>query len=452
MAKYWKKLRKTLNTWYNRGLTLIGKVQVINTLIASLFVYKMMVLPLIPKDIVKNINNIIRNFIWNNKKAKIAYNILQLPKRQGGLGLVNLEHKEYALKATWPQILQKEPEYAQIVYSLIHCSVLQEDIWRCSIAPEDVKGLRISSEFWRNVLWCWSNYNYYYQMKEENQLIWLNSRIRVKGKPFMWADVYKRGLRYVYQLFEKGTFKSSQQVWEEYGLTQLRHNSLKVSIPKEWITIFTTRSQQTFLPVPPHNYDIAIITEGIGLSRKIYKYISEDISSIQYKYVKWVQDIGPDFCENIEEFANLHMDIYRTTNVPKYRSFQYRLLQRGLVTNVHLHKWNMIPNSMCTYCQSEVETVCHLFVECPMVRTLWEKVLEYIQYKFETKDRIEINAKNIICNKISPTSSDSIIFICLITKQYIYRQRCQKGNIHFNNLRTVLHQVENIEKKYSFEE
>ena len=47
------KVKKTLDAWYNRGLSLIGKIQVVNMLIASLFVYKMMVLPLIPKHILK---------------------------------------------------------------------------------------------------------------------------------------------------------------------------------------------------------------------------------------------------------------------------------------------------------------------------------------------------------------------------------------------------------------
>ena len=71
------KINKILNAWYNRGLSLIGKIQVVNTLIASLFVYKMMVLPTIPDNIIKNIDNIIRDFIWNKKKSKISYQVLQ---------------------------------------------------------------------------------------------------------------------------------------------------------------------------------------------------------------------------------------------------------------------------------------------------------------------------------------------------------------------------------------
>ena len=65
-----QKVKTVLNAWYNRGLTLVGKIQVVNTLIASLFVYKMMVLPIIPRKIVKLVDNVICEFLWNGKKKQ----------------------------------------------------------------------------------------------------------------------------------------------------------------------------------------------------------------------------------------------------------------------------------------------------------------------------------------------------------------------------------------------
>ena len=44
-----EKVKKTLGAWHNRDLSLTGKTRVVNTLVASLFVYKVMVLPQIPK-------------------------------------------------------------------------------------------------------------------------------------------------------------------------------------------------------------------------------------------------------------------------------------------------------------------------------------------------------------------------------------------------------------------
>ena len=41
----------------------------------------------------------IRDFLWNGKKAKLALKILQNPKKEGGLNLVNFTLKEKALKS-----------------------------------------------------------------------------------------------------------------------------------------------------------------------------------------------------------------------------------------------------------------------------------------------------------------------------------------------------------------
>ena len=76
-----EKANSVLNLWYNRGLSLIGKVQVVNTLVASLFVYKMMVLPTIPPKVVKQMDNIIRDYLWGEEeKQNCFFNFTKLIK------------------------------------------------------------------------------------------------------------------------------------------------------------------------------------------------------------------------------------------------------------------------------------------------------------------------------------------------------------------------------------
>ena len=228
-----EKVKKTLSSWYNRGLTLSGKIQVVNTLVASQFVYKMMVLPIIPDVTVKRIDNMIREFLWNGKKSKIAYANLQNPKDQGGQGLVNLKLKDMALKATWPQILfMDEDEYANMVYGTMRCTAMGCDIWRCSIKPEDVSSLGIQNQFWNDVLFSWSTYNSNCYTRIENQFIWYNSQIKIGKKIFFWKDVYEKGLKYVYQLFQDKQFKNFECMHQEYGITVMRYNSLKAAIPE----------------------------------------------------------------------------------------------------------------------------------------------------------------------------------------------------------------------------
>ena len=266
------KVKEVLSKWYNRGLSLIGKVQVVNALVASLFVYKMMVLPKIPDTILKNVDNIIRDFLWDKKKSKIGFKILQNPKNAGGLNLVNLRNKEIALKATWPQILAQEKDYAKVVYHLMGLDMIGDNIWRCSISSQDVDRMNIPNLFWKQVLKCWSEFNYYYESRIENQIIWYNSKIKINKKMIWWKTQYERGLMYVYQLFKDGNFKTEQQINEEFSLDILAYNSLKMAIPADWKQFFRSAECGQFMPLPPSNYDhFAISKSKTKLVRVVYK-------------------------------------------------------------------------------------------------------------------------------------------------------------------------------------
>ena len=440
-----QKAKSNLNAWNNRGLSLIGKVQVVNTLIASLFGYKMMVLPFMPKDLLKSMDNMIREFIWNNKKAKIAYSILQNPKCAGGLGLVNLRAKDISLKATWPQVLAKEEEYSEMVYNIMRCTTIKEDIWRCRLLPDDVCMLKIKNQFWADVLVSWCEFNYNYQYKTESELLWYNSTVRIQNKPFFWKDIYNSGLIFIHQLFSNKKFKSQEQVWEEYKLSELRYNSLKAAIPTVTKTYFLEHEKQQYMPLPPHTYDMCTAQNNFKLSQKVYQYITEDATLCQSKLTKWNEELRDEITQSIYEFGKLHLDIQKLTNVPKFKSFQYRLLQRGLVTNIQLHKWKMIPDNKCTFCKKEPETLVHLFVQCPKIKSLWEQVVSMIKQRY-APTTLRINDTNIITNRIVRQKNSVINFICLITKQFIYRQRCLSQTIHFPVLQGYLNSIENMEK------
>ena len=93
------KASSILENWYYRDLTLIGKVLVVNVLVASLFVYPMQSLVNPTKDFYNCFNKMIEKFIWGNKRPKLPLEILQTDYCFGGLKLVNLEMKNMSLKS-----------------------------------------------------------------------------------------------------------------------------------------------------------------------------------------------------------------------------------------------------------------------------------------------------------------------------------------------------------------
>ena len=138
--KILQKAKAVTSQWCNRTISLMGKVLIFNALIASLFVYKMITLPNMTNQIYAKTHQIMVDFIWKNKKPKIATKILQLPKKWGGLGLVNIRCREASLKATWSKLLKNSCDYAEFVYAIMEIKV-KENIWRCNFSENHVKYL-----------------------------------------------------------------------------------------------------------------------------------------------------------------------------------------------------------------------------------------------------------------------------------------------------------------------
>ena len=66
-----EKAEAICKSWEHRGISLIGKILVVNVLVVSLFVYKMTVLPSMEEKFVKQLEKIIENFIWNGKNSPV---------------------------------------------------------------------------------------------------------------------------------------------------------------------------------------------------------------------------------------------------------------------------------------------------------------------------------------------------------------------------------------------
>ena len=164
---------------------------------------------------------------------------------------------------------------------------------------------------------------------------------------------------------------------------------------------------------------------------------------MQYKYVKWSSELGTDICQDIVQFGTLFRDIYKVTNIPKLRSFQYRLLQRGIVTNIHLAAWNIVDSELCSFCQNERESILHLMCECPVVKEFWQQIVIFMRKDYGITD-IEITQVKIITNQIAKNRLACLR--CLMVKQYIYRQKCQRNNLSIHGFVQEVNKIRGIEK------
>ena len=181
----------------------------------------------------------VTSFLWDGKRAKIAYEKLIKPYHKGGLKLVDLELKDIALKVKWVQIVRLKPEscWADLVNKL--APIENDLIWKVNINSKDIGGImtpNILTDIWK----AWSRYNFRNPVSREDildQCLWFNSHIRGKKKELLYFDSWKRsGLNFVGQLFENKTFKKYEQLWQEFGkcINIIDLVRIKKALPKEW--------------------------------------------------------------------------------------------------------------------------------------------------------------------------------------------------------------------------
>ena len=142
-----------LALWEACSPSLFGRILIVNSLVASLFVYKFTVLPLLSQQYVNDIHNMFKRFIWNGKKSKIKFKILQGLKQDGGAGLVNVEKKNKALKIQWVFKACENIQISTLMQVFIN-TPLANKIWETQLESKDIRKL-FPESFWRDVLLSW---------------------------------------------------------------------------------------------------------------------------------------------------------------------------------------------------------------------------------------------------------------------------------------------------------
>ncbi|GKA35240.1 reverse transcriptase domain, reverse transcriptase zinc-binding domain protein [Tanacetum coccineum] len=96
-----EKVRERIRDWKNKFLSFAGRVQLIRSVLASMHVYWASVF-ILPSRIMMDLEQLMRGFLWcqgemRKGKAKVAWEVVCLPKTEGGLGIRRLEAFNKAL-------------------------------------------------------------------------------------------------------------------------------------------------------------------------------------------------------------------------------------------------------------------------------------------------------------------------------------------------------------------
>ena len=227
-ANYSEKLtkaRNSLSCWELHRLSLLGKIGVLKSLIASLLVYILSPLPT-NHSAINEINNIFFNFLWDGKGDKIKRNSMIGDYNNGGLRMIDIKLFNKALKSSWMTKYLDSENHGK--WKLLFDPELQsfggEEVFRGNLSKEDLsKHFKILDTFISEILSISTDINYEANIYSTEQLkaqnLWQNSLIRVGNKPIHYKSWSSKGVRNVGHLMKDSIqFLSFEDLKERFNI------------------------------------------------------------------------------------------------------------------------------------------------------------------------------------------------------------------------------------------
>ncbi|VFQ58399.1 unnamed protein product [Cuscuta campestris] len=112
--KLTEKIAAKINMWKSKHISYAGRVNLINTILMGVITFWSRIF-ILPKKVLKRINDLCRNFLWNataeyKKSPYVQWENICIPKKIGGLGIRNmyLWNKATIMKLNWDIAKKKD--------------------------------------------------------------------------------------------------------------------------------------------------------------------------------------------------------------------------------------------------------------------------------------------------------------------------------------------------------
>ena len=377
------KVKTVLSCWKYRRLTLMGKIAVLKSLVASQLVYVLSPLPSNEK-VIKEVNKLFFSFLWSGKADKIKRNVIINDYPGGGLKMIDVDCFSKSLKATWvKKYLDEENQGKWKLFFDLELEAHGGPITLTSnLNTEDVKKLRLKDSFIKEVLTIWAEANFEDRIISEdqflNQKLWHNSLIRIDNSPVFYPEWHYKGITEVKHLKDdSNNFLSLLELQAKFRLKTcpLRHYGLVSALKVLWnvhknnyiledseYESFSEKIQKSHRPSPP-----------------VYKKLVSKKSSPPVRtQQKWLDDCNTEDtkCVNWNETYQL---AFKCTKSTKLIEFQFKLLHRRIATNEFLTKIGVQDEPNCSFCEEVPEKLTHLFWSCSKVTSFWNSLTQRLK-------------------------------------------------------------------------
>lgn len=422
-----RKIKTICNTWWNRNLSLKGKIVLINSLLISILQYPCTCTST-PTRVFTEFKAIVMDFLWNHGRSKISYNLMIQDIQEGGLRLPDLETRVKVIHINWIKYIWNNPDsissiFVQGILGLGHISTT-------ILCKSDKVALFHSRQrFLRQIFTTWAKLHISQPNTEtqiQAELLWHNKFILIGRKTFSWRDWREAGIQLINDLLHdtEPRFLSHEELGHKFGITTSFIDILQIrsAIPTPWKRKLTSPSVQDFASPPSfHNHE--------GVSTNVLKQSSKQLyyTIILFKkpqvssQMKWndLFPIGQDVSQDY--WTEIYKRPYQAGRDTKLQSFQYRLCHRIIPCNRYLKNIRLRPDDKCSYC-SDQDSIQHFLFLCPETNTFWNSICTWLAT--EVGIQIDMSSRSYLFGVTINRPQDKMVnFLLLFVKFYIYRQK-----------------------------
>ena len=438
-----EEVRQLLKKWSKRQLTPFGKITVIKCLAVSKLTHLFINLPDPGENFLQELDCLFLNFLWDGKRNKIAKKVVCDDYENGGLKMINVFSFISTMKLSWLRRIyldSGETTLKKLVFNFY------PELWKLDkVGTRFAKMLqqRLHNSFWNDIL------KHYIKLNAKSvpqdihtfnaEFIFYNEHIIRGGNTIFINTWFEEKIYIISQLLnEEGNFFTYQQFMNRYpGVNTdfLTFNGVIKSIKK-----YQTRKgvQSTAGYKQLSNLTWSLIYKGNKETTKIFNLnSSKKATGIE----KWNTIYGEQNWKII-----LKKCMYTSSDV-QLKWLQSRIIHRILPTNRYLHFRRAVNSPLCTFCENEEETICHLLWNCPTVKEFWQELQRTMTRECTNCENLKFAEKFVLFgvqqNFVSDRTIDCII---LMAKMYIYKSKWKQTPPRMNVFKLLLKERYKLEK------
>ena len=411
--KKFEKMEQRILLWKTRNLSMFGKVHLSKSLVLPLIQYAASHID-VENDFIRKTQDLIWSFIWKWKTCFVAKPILFLPRGNGGLGVPNVDLMIKAARIRMIINVMSCTEQWNILARKYLCCLdqlydIKDFAMLVTNSTNELEKIQIPA-FYRKCLFAFQELNGCALVSEQNNILWCNKDICIKGKVFEHKHWSRNGIKFVSDVVKDNKLNVetvNDRLHQKSGCARymFEYATLVKNIPDQIVKSCKNCNYPTF-------ENLKYVIPGKEKPVGVFQLETRDI----YLALVWggihkrkSESYWQNKFNDVEiDFNMLYKCLFVSKIMPRIAlDFNFRIFNGQVLMEKYLVKMKL-SNGKCKCCDMNDADVMHLFNFCPYFENVWNSIINILSEigytKVEAFNRIfgylSFNRKHDVANMI----------------------------------------------------